>query len=177
MVKTTQDSNGTMTLDDLKNYKVLSRPVAKTTYRGTVLHSVTSPASGSVGLNILKIMEQFPLEDLKDTNLSMHRYVEAMRFAYAARLEIGDPDFVPRMQQLEEDLLSEERASKIRQLIRDNQTLPIEGYNPDEIYTPDSHGTSHISTADASGMATSLTTTVNLLFGAQIMDPLSGVIL
>lgn len=40
-----------------------------------------------------------------------------------------------------------------------------------------SHGTSHIVTADSSGMATSLTTTVNLFFGSRIMVPETGVIM
>ena len=39
------------------------------------------------------------------------------------------------------------------------------------------HGTSHVVTADASGMAISLTTTVNLLFGSQLVVPETGVIM
>lgn len=40
-----------------------------------------------------------------------------------------------------------------------------------------SHGTSHIVTADASGMAFSLTSTINLFFGSRVMVPESGIIL
>ena len=40
-----------------------------------------------------------------------------------------------------------------------------------------SHGTSHVVTADASGMAFSLTTTINLFFGSRLMDPETGIIL
>lgn len=40
-----------------------------------------------------------------------------------------------------------------------------------------SHGTSHISTADGSGMAFSLTTTINGFFGSHVMVPESGVIM
>ena len=42
---------------------------------------------------------------------------------------------------------------------------------------PQSHGTSHLVTADSSGMATSLTTTINLFFGSGIMVPETGVIM
>ena len=42
---------------------------------------------------------------------------------------------------------------------------------------PQSHGTSHVVTADSSGMATSLTTTVNLFFGSGIMVPETGVVM
>lgn len=43
--------------------------------------------------------------------------------------------------------------------------------------THQSHGTSHVVTADASGMATSLTTTVNLFFGSRIMVPETGMVM
>lgn len=166
-----------MTLDDMKNYKVLSREVLDIDYRGAKLHGIGSPANGAVCLNILKIMEQYDTADREDVNLTMHRFDEAMRFAYGARLELGDPTFVSRMSEIEGQMISGKKAKEIRDLIRDNQTMPVEHYDPKHLYTSDGHGTSHISTADASGMATSLTTTINLLFGAQIMDPVSGVIM
>src|ERR1700761_7614061 len=40
-----------------------------------------------------------------------------------------------------------------------------------------SHGTSQITVADASGMVISLTTTVNTLFGSQVIVPSTGVIM
>ncbi|KAK8095019.1 gamma-glutamyltranspeptidase [Apiospora hydei] len=45
------------------------------------------------------------------------------------------------------------------------------------VYAQASHGTSHVVAADASGMAVSSTTTVNLLFGNLLMVPSTGVIL
>ncbi len=36
---------------------------------------------------------------------------------------------------------------------------------------------SHTSIVDSSGMAVSVTSTVNLLFGSQVMDPETGIIL
>lgn len=177
MIKVIQDTNGTMTLDDLKNYQVISRHVLNITYRGTELYGVGSPAGGAVGHSILKVMEQYDLADSSDVNLTMHRFDEAMRFAYSARLGLGDPGFVDNMVDLETQMVSEEMAKEIRSRIMDNQTLPVEAYNPMGTYLKDSHGTSHISTADKSGMAASLTTTINLLFGAQIIDPVSGVIM
>ncbi|KAI6781745.1 Gamma-glutamyltranspeptidase-like protein [Emericellopsis cladophorae] len=177
IIKTIQDTNGTMTLEDMANYKVISRKVASASYRGAQLHAVGTPANGAVCLNILKIMEQFDLEDADDMGLTWHRYDEAQRFAYGARLELGDPSFVAHMSEMEDDMISTAKAEEIRDLIRDDETMPVDYYDPKRLYTTDSHGTSHISAADASGMAVSLTTTVNLLFGAQIMDPLSGVII
>lgn len=128
-------------------------------------------------LNTLKIMEQFDPSESADTHLGVHRFDEALRFAYGARSLLGDPDFVDGIGPFEDTLIDEATAKDIRHRILDNQTQPVDRYDPHGMYASEGFGTSHIVTADKSGMATSLTTTVNLLFGAQIMDPLSGVIL
>ncbi|KAH7320236.1 gamma-glutamyltranspeptidase [Stachybotrys elegans] len=177
MIATIQETNGTMTLEDLQQYQVKSRNVPTISYRGLQLHGVGSPAGGAVGFSILKTMEQYDTADWADLGLSYHRFDESMRFAYGARLELGDPSFVDRIDELEAEMLSDDTAEQIRARILDNQTQPVEHYDPRMIYTSESHGTSHIVTTDHSGMATSLTTTINLLFGAQIMDPLTGVII
>jgi gamma-glutamyltranspeptidase/glutathione hydrolase len=127
--------------------------------------------------SIIKTMEQYPPEDLADTNLTTHRFVEAMKFAYGARLKLGDPDFVKNTTEYQKELLSDNMAHEIRQRILDNRTQPVEAYDPLSLYNPESHGTSHIVTADASGLTLTSTTTINLLFGAQIMTPDTGIIL
>lgn len=40
-----------------------------------------------------------------------------------------------------------------------------------------SNGQSHVSVVDKNGMAVSLTSTVNLVFGSQVLDPETGIIL
>jgi gamma-glutamyltranspeptidase/glutathione hydrolase len=62
-------------------------------------------------------------------------------------------------------------------MILDNTTQPVGVYDPSAMFTTDSAGTSHLVTADGGGMTVSATTTINLLFGARVMDPLTGVIL
>jgi gamma-glutamyltranspeptidase / glutathione hydrolase len=177
MIATIRQSNGSMTLSDLADYKIAVRAPLSATFRGYKLHTTGAPASGAVLLGILKAMEQYPLEDFADVNLTTHRFDEAMRFAYGARLELGDPDFVEGVQSTEEMLVSDEAARAIRKKINDRKTQPVEVYDPRMVYLPENHGTSHVVTADKDGMATSLTTTINLLFGARIKDPVSGVIL
>lgn len=167
-----------MTLDDMKNYKVISRPVTSVSYRGLKLYGIGSPAGGAVSLQILKIMEHFSPADWEDRGLSIHRFTEAMRFAYAARISLGDPEFVDEdVEAFEAQMLDEVNVKRIYDSLQDGSTQPPSHYNPAKIYVPDSHGTSHIATADQSGMAASLTTTVNLLFGACIVEPETGIIL
>lgn len=176
MIKTIQETNGTMTLDDLKNYKVISRDVLHTQYRGYNIHAISSPASGAVSLNILNTMDGYENQD-KDGNLTLHNYIEAMKFAYGARVRLGDPDFVDGVAQFEDDMLNLTTAQRIRDKIDPLTAQDTKVYDPSKLYSSDGHGTSHIVTADQSGMAVSLTTTVNLIFGAQIMDNATGIIM
>ncbi|KAF5569681.1 gamma-glutamyltransferase [Fusarium phyllophilum] len=176
MVKTIQETNGTITLDDYKNYDVISREVLHTEYKGYDVYGISSPAGGAVSLNILNTMNGYTHQD-EDRNTTMHIYIEAMKFAYGARLRLGDPDFVDGVPELEHEMLNATTAEKIRSKIDPRKTQKIEKYDPDGIYSSDGHGTSHVVTADGDGMAVSLTTTVNLIFGSFLMDPLTGVIL
>ncbi|PSR85557.1 gamma-glutamyltranspeptidase [Coniella lustricola] len=177
IVKCAQSDNGTLTLDDMASYQAYSKDVITADFRGFKLFSTGAPSSGSILLGMLKTMEQYPVADLEDTNLTTHRFIEAMRFAYGARLELGDPDFVSDIEQFEKSLISDNTAKSIRDKINDDKTLPIRDYDPHQLYSAESHGTSHIVTADSEGMMISSTTTINLLFGAQIMTPESGIIL
>ncbi|KAF4443235.1 gamma-glutamyltransferase [Fusarium acutatum] len=176
MVKTIQETNGTITLDDYKNYDVISREVLHTEYKGYDVYGISSPAGGAVSLNILNTMNGYTHQD-EDRNTTLHIYIEAMKFAYGARLHLGDPDFVDGIPELEHEMLNATTAEKIRSKIDPRKTQKIEKYDPNGIYSSDGHGTSHVVTADGDGMAVSLTTTVNLIFGSFLMDPLTGVIL
>lgn len=166
-----------MTMTDLANYRVAIRPVEKMRYRGLDLHTIGAPASGSVCIGILKTMEQYDVADRADANLTLHRFVEALRFSYASRAQLGDPDFIPDMADFERHLLDARHARHIRNRISDDHTQPLDAYDPSQLYTSDGQGTSHVVTADRSGMALSLTTTINLPFGARLVVPESGIIL
>ena len=68
-------------------------------------------------------------------------------------------------------------AQLIRSKISDFQTQNVSWYDPKGIESLETPGTSHVVTADKDGMAISLTTTVNLLFGSQLIVPETGVIM
>ncbi|KAK8108273.1 Glutathione hydrolase proenzyme [Apiospora kogelbergensis] len=177
--------NGTMTLDDMRDYRAILREPINITYGDYRLFSTGAPSSGAVCLGILKTMEGFAEDG--DADLTLHRFDEAMRFGYAAHQQLGDPDFLgDDMGRVEARLLSAAGAAATRSRIRDDATQPIEAYFPVDddtdrprrpVYAGSSHGTSHVVAADAAGMAVSSTTTVNLLFGNLVMVPATGVIL
>jgi gamma-glutamyltranspeptidase/glutathione hydrolase len=178
MISAIRKENGTMTMDDVRNYSVAIREPAKIEYRGYRLYSNSAPASGGIALAIMKIIEGY--NDIgwsSSSNLSTHRLDEAMRFGYAMRTNFGDPDFVKGMQQYEREALNSTTAAEVRHRISDLHTFNISYYDPSGIEILDTPGTSHVVASDASGLAISLTTTLNLMFGSQLMVPETGVIM
>lgn len=82
-IKAMQGSNGTMTLDDLKNYTVAIRNPSQISYRDYKITSCSAPSSGTVALSIMKIIEGYPDFGAPSAiNLTTHRLDEAMRFSY-----------------------------------------------------------------------------------------------
>lgn len=178
LVRTIKDHGGIMTLDDLRQYSVRNLRTSNITYHGHRLFSTTAPSSGAIALSALKIAEGF--DDFfhpGTVNQSTHRMVEAMKFAFGQRARLGDPSFVHGLDEYETRILGDQVAAQNRAKISDHGTLDTGDYLDDEVDLAESHGTSHISTVDHSGLAVSLTTTVNLLFGSQVMDLETGIIL
>ncbi|EME39113.1 hypothetical protein DOTSEDRAFT_75017 [Dothistroma septosporum NZE10] len=176
-IKAIQSSNGTMTLADLKNYTVAIRPAQNITYRGYKVHGTGAPSSGTVGLSILKIMEGYTdIGQAATLNLSTHYVDEAMRFAYGQRTELGDPLFVDGMDVYQADMLSPETVAAVRAKISPYHTLNVSAYDPSGFESLVTPGTSAVVTADVSGLAIALTTTVNTLFGSKVLVPETGVI-
>ncbi|OAA54054.1 Gamma-glutamyltranspeptidase [Cordyceps fumosorosea ARSEF 2679] len=182
-----QSRNGTLTVADLASYTVTERPVRTIRYRGLDVYGMSAPAGGAVALQVLRVLERYPAAaagflDARNRSLTVHRLAEVSRFAFARRASLGDPEFVDERDVLayERDLLADSTIDAIFAAIDDDRTKHPRQYFPSEeevVALPESHGTSHISAADASGMAVSLTTTININFGAQIMEPNSGIIL
>ncbi|KAJ6013399.1 hypothetical protein N7540_007990 [Penicillium herquei] len=179
MINAVQKANGTMVLEDLANYKIAIRNTSQINYRGYTVTGATAPSSGSVVLSILKILETYPdfFSSESSVNLSTHRMDEAIRFGYGQRTELGDPDFVPGMADYERDLLKQSTVDAIRQKISDTHTLNVSAYDPSGIESLETPGTSHIVSADHSGLAISSISTINLLFGSHIMVPETGIIM
>ncbi len=177
-IKAVLGTNGTMTAGDLRNYAVVSRPAVRISYHGFDIYGCGAPASGAVALNVLKTLEGY--EDLgnqETLNLNTHRLDEAMRFGYGKRTELGDPDFLHGLYEFEADMLDATSAAAIRAKISDHHTQNVSAYDPNGFESAETHGTSHIVTADSSGLATSLTTTINLLFGSRVLVPETGIIM
>ncbi|GAB7358271.1 hypothetical protein MBLNU230_g0421t1 [Neophaeotheca triangularis] len=178
-VNTLQANNGTMSMEDLKNYTVAIREPATVEYRGEYkISSCSAPSSGVVAMSVMNIIEGYStIGEEVATNISTHRFDEALRFAYGQRSELGDPLFVDGLDEYQASMLSDETAAEIRSRISDTTTLDVSAYDPSGYESLETPGTSGLVTADSDGLSVALTTTINLLFGSKLMIPETGVIM
>ncbi|KAG9023667.1 hypothetical protein FS842_005671, partial [Serendipita sp. 407] len=181
LIKKIKRTGGIMTMRDLSSYAPIIRPALQGTYHGQKgtparrIYTTHAPTSGPVVLHILNLLEGFTLIEDGPSPLSIHRLVEALKFGFAARTRLCDPAFLNDTTEISQ-IPTKEYAQWIFPNITDDITHEASYYNP--VYdVPEDHGTTHTSVLDRDGMAVSLTSTVNLVFGSQVMDPHTGIIL
>jgi gamma-glutamyltranspeptidase/glutathione hydrolase len=169
-----------LTVEDLAQYKPVWRDAIVGHFRGHEVWTAPAPAGGLTELETLQILDaRPPLGPLgRGSSATDHVIAEALKHAFADRARsLGDPAFV---KVLEAKLTSVEYARTLAARIGD-KTLPPAAYGDKELAgpadAPHDHGTSHLCVADGEGNVVALTTTVNLLFGSRIVDPVSGVVL
>jgi gamma-glutamyltranspeptidase/glutathione hydrolase len=154
---------GLITEDDLARYEAKERTPIRGTYRGYEIISMPPPSSGGVALvEMLNILEGF---DLAAAGQNSPRYVhlvaEAMRRAFLDRARfLGDPDFV---QPPVAHLTDKAYATELRRSIQRDRASPS---SPAQIAErAESDQTTHYSVVDASGMAVSVTYTLEYGYG------------
>ncbi|KAK0212706.1 nucleophile aminohydrolase [Desarmillaria ectypa] len=166
-------TGGILSHADLERYKVKVTRALQGTYRGRKIYTTHAPTSGPALLHMLNLIEKYDLE--KRNGVNTHRLVEAMKFGFAARTRICDPDFQNNTDVIK-SISTKAFANIIFPNITDGHTHPPDYYNPKYDVLTD-HGTSHTSIVDKNGMAVSLTSTINLVFGSAVLDPVTGIIL
>jgi gamma-glutamyltranspeptidase/glutathione hydrolase len=93
---------GSMTFDDLANYRAVERAPTEGSYRGYQIKAMSPPSSGGLTMiQMLKMLERFPLGDASQgygfgSTKTLNVMADAMRIAFADRgVWMGDVDFVP----------------------------------------------------------------------------------
>ncbi|ETW81007.1 hypothetical protein HETIRDRAFT_155010 [Heterobasidion irregulare TC 32-1] len=171
IVRKVQSEGGVLSLEDMANYKVTVRKALQGTYRGRKVYTTHAPTSGPVLLHMLNLLETYDIPTEGRTGLNVHRYVEAMK----CETRICDPAFNNDPQRIEQ-IPRKSFSALISKNLTDDRTHSPDYYQP--IFdAPEDHGTSHTSVVDKDGMAVALTTTVNLVFGSLVMDPVTGIIM
>ncbi|KAH7922186.1 gamma-glutamyltranspeptidase [Leucogyrophana mollusca] len=175
LINKIRSTGGIMTHADLRGYQVKVARAITGTYRGRKVYTTNAPTSGPALLHMLNLLEHFDLGPYR-TGLNVHRTVEAQKFGFSARTRIGDIGFSPNDTARIGELSTKEFAARIVHRLTDDRTHPPEWYDP-LFDVKGTNGTSHVSAVDRDRMAVSLTHTVNLVFGSQVLDPNTGIIL
>ena len=168
---------GGMTLADLANYQAKERSPVCGDYRQYRVCSMGPPSSGGIAvLQILGMLQRFtPAELTPNTVSGAHLFAQASRLAYADRaMYLADPGFVdvPIRGLTDKDYVQSRAA--LTDPARDMGTATAG--NPPQKHaalspqvSPALHGTSHMTIVDDSGQVVAMTTSVESVFGAEIM--------
>jgi gamma-glutamyltranspeptidase/glutathione hydrolase/leukotriene-C4 hydrolase len=181
IMKDLQDFGAIITRNDLLNYEAYEKaPVEITLAGGTRVVSPPIPASGPVLSFILNILDGYGFQSSdiatdQSSVLTYHRIVEAYKFAYGRRTDLGDDKFV-NVTEIVRNLTSREYADDVRQLITDNSTHGYDYYGPTYYGRTTTTGTSHLSVLGPDGSAVSVTSTINGRFGCRSRGLRTGII-
>ncbi|EOA18807.1 hypothetical protein CARUB_v10007420mg [Capsella rubella] len=177
LVSDIQKSGGIITMKDLQNYKVKVNEPLSAEILGHRLLSMPPPSSGGAAMMlILNILAQYGVPSGVSGPLGVHRLVEALKHAFAVRMNLGDPDFVPNVAKVVSDMLSPQFAQNLKSKINDQKTFNPNYYGGKWSQIKD-HGTSHLSIIDSERNVVSMTSTINGYFGALMLSPSTGIVL
>ncbi len=161
---------GTMTRDDLRNYRALRTTPVCRPYRAYLVCVPPPPSSGVAVLQILGILEATDIGRRgPDDPQGWFLFAEASRLAYADRDRyVGDPDFVdvPVESMLDPAYLARRRAMIGEVAMPEPEAGRFERDMPGADSTREPGGTTHFVIADAQGNVASMTTTVESYFGS-----------
>ncbi len=176
---------GTITLDDLRDYRPVEREPLRGSYRGYDIVTMPPPSSGGVALlQMLGMLESFDVGSLGHNSAAKyHLFAEVMKRAFRDRAEyLGDPAYVevPVSQLLAPDYL----RGRMRDFSSEHTTPTAEiapglgAFDAGAILPRiEKMETTHFSTADAAGNAVASTYTLNGSYGSGVTLTGTGILL
>ncbi|CAF3773833.1 unnamed protein product, partial [Rotaria sordida] len=180
IVKEIRARGGIITKQDLVDYDIDFQEALSIDLNSSITAYTThAPTSGPILTFILNILQGYhthenDLQQSTTASLFYHRLIEAFKFAYAKRSELGDPSKI-NITELIRNLTSKEYANDIRLRINDDKTFGFEYYGGawlDKLIT----GTAHLSVIGLDGNAVALTSTINRFFGSTVLGPETDII-
>ncbi|CAG0917210.1 unnamed protein product [Notodromas monacha] len=192
LIQDIQALGGILTLDDLTAYRAHWVPACSASLGSLDLHTSPAPTSGPLLAYILAIMETYKTDpaprnpnpfstwSTAEKTLVAQRVLEAFKHAYGKRTLMGDPEFLQdneEFQQMLKNVCCKNFVRITRDKICDDKTFNDHGYYGAHVYSPDDDGTAHVSVVSENGDAVSVTSSINLYFGAKIRSVQTGIIL
>lgn len=181
IVKFLNINGGVFSTEDLQNYAIKKRSVIEGHFYDFKVYTTNLPTAGLFIVQALKILERINVRDLMkigipgNSHYFYHILIEVLKHISEDRGRFGDPDFQPGWEKKVSALISDAKATKIFKKFNIESASKPEKYRKNPFYKED-NGTSHLNIIDADEMLVSITTTVNLEFGAKILDPVTGII-
>ncbi len=173
-VQNSKINPGLLTLGDMQNYQARNGDLLCAKYRTKYkICTMPLPSGGVTLLQILGILENFDLHEIKPTSSDfIHLFAEAARLAYADRGKyVADISDVPIAQMLDKKYLKH-RASLISQTRLMQTAEPGKFDIPhdltNDISSVEPPSTTHISVIDKFGNAVSLTSSIEYFFGSAL---------
>lgn len=175
IVRRVRAEGGILTLEDLAAYEVVMREPLVADRLGVRWVAAPPPSAGGVTmLASLALLERWVPPALRraDSAFFRHALVESWKGPYSDRqLYLGDPDYVDvPTEGLLSDVRADVRARAFHPALArptERYDLPLPGRETRPALPGSDAGTSHFCVVDAEGNVASVTTTVNLLFGAR----------
>ena len=174
IVQFSKSQGGTMTEQDLAEFRPEWVDPISTTYRGWTVSELPPNGQGIAALSMLNIMEQFPLSRYGHNSARvLHVMIEAKKLAYADLIQyVGDPRFtqVPVEQLLSKDL-ARKRADSIDPNRAHCSVLPSELSQKLNAMGKD---TTYLTVIDQDGNIVSLIQSNYSSFGTGLVAPGTG---
>ena len=182
-----EGERGVMTAEDLVSYEPVWREPLRGTYHGRTVLAVPPPtAGGIIVLEVLHLLQQFPLGRdpafRHSTADHLHVLTEAKKIAVADRnAYVADPAFVdvPTTRLIAPEYADARRAGIDRQKAHDHPPGVFPGVSP---WPPGGAArpgasTHHVSVVDSAGNAVAVTCSNEQRYGSGVVVPGTGVLL
>ncbi|KAG7322834.1 hypothetical protein KOW79_014180 [Hemibagrus wyckioides] len=176
LVDDVKEKGGSLSLEDLKSYQVIANESWSIPLGDFTMHFPPPPSGGALLSFILKVMQGFGLSPSsvkgEEKKLTLHRYIETLKFANGQRKYIRDP---LHRKDSRQHLMDSDFVNRIRSMITSSGKHPASYYNVTP--TTDRFGTTHVSVLASDGSAVSVTSTINHFFGSCFYSAKTGIIL
>jgi len=163
--------------EDFRKYTVNITKPLHSEFDGKDFYFSRAESSGPILQLMLNMLEGYDLTPERHlTDETFHLIVETLKHGYAVRSGLADPNFYGKeMRDLERRCTNSDFIEQLKANITE-MTHKIEYYNPLYYDIPTDHGTLHVSTVDKNRQMVSVTSTVNLFFGAKIKGKRTGIV-
>lgn len=169
VVERVQELGGFLELEDLAEHESRWVEPISASFRGYRLWQIPPPGQGIAALQMLRLLEPVPLEDMGHNSPAyLHHLVEAKKLAYAdLDRYVADPE---HMDATPEALLADDYIRERREIIDPHRAM--EAPDPGDAVTESE--TIYLSVADEDGNMVSFINSVFSSFGSGVVAPGTG---